>query len=152
MPATGSTTRSKTKTQKSNTVPGTPVGSRTGTDGSSVQIPVWASTAKIDQLEDLSFDSSDGEQDDDQVVEIEDKTNEMADKDTPSATATSTASPLVERNGKVEAIVAKELSFSPTSSGKKPSPDRPAGRLPGAPVALLSSRGVYVTCLNVMIY
>ena len=71
MPATGSTTRSKTKTQKSNTVPGTPVGSRTGTDGSSVQIPVWASTAKIDQLEDLSFDSSDGEQDDDQVVEME---------------------------------------------------------------------------------
>ena len=63
MPTTGSTTRSKAKTQKSGTAVSTPKGSRTGTDGSSVQIPIWASTAKIDQLEDLSIDSSDDEND-----------------------------------------------------------------------------------------
>eukprot|EP01050_Picozoa_sp_SAG11_P027033 SAG11_NODE_6692_length_1265_cov_3.394511_1_plen_143_part_00 len=82
MSTTGSTTRSKAKTQKSGTAVSTPKGSRTGTDGSSVQIPIWASTAKIDQLEDLSIDSADDENDG-QVDEKMVDPNKMADTSTP---------------------------------------------------------------------
>eukprot|EP01050_Picozoa_sp_SAG11_P001162 SAG11_NODE_48_length_20030_cov_232.459084_15_plen_329_part_00 len=135
MPKTSSTTRSKSKIQKPNTAPATPVGSRTGTDGSSVQIPIWASTAKIDQLEDLCIDSSDDEQNDDQVVEKKDDSNKMVDESTPGAPPSSSASPLIVRDGQVEEIAPKVLSFSSTSPVGKSSPDRPAGQVQDAPVA-----------------
>eukprot|EP01050_Picozoa_sp_SAG11_P032173 SAG11_NODE_10329_length_839_cov_1.097297_1_plen_81_part_00 len=64
-----------------------------------------------------------------------DEDDKMLDESTPGAISTSTASPLVVRDGKVEAIVAKELSFSPASSSSKSSPAWPAGRLLATPVA-----------------
>ena len=134
MPTTGSTTRSKAKTQKSGTAVSTPKGSRTGTDGSSVQIPIWASTAKIDQLEDLSIDSSDDENDG-QVDEKMVDPNKMVDTSTPGTTGNTTASPLIEVNGQEVPIVPKMLSFVDKSTVDKSSPDRPAGPVQDAPVA-----------------
>eukprot|EP01050_Picozoa_sp_SAG11_P011517 SAG11_NODE_1225_length_5476_cov_7.465129_2_plen_209_part_00 len=88
MPNTGTTTRSKSKTPKSSTAAGTPVGSRTCTDGCVVQIPAWASTAKIDQLEDLVIDSSDDELNDGQEKEEKVESPKKDKFDTPGAAAT----------------------------------------------------------------